>query len=487
MDLGQIFTSRQVADYMVSLFGVDKNARILDACFGDGAFLRSLVHQGYEDVAGYEIDWNIYNKVAVRYPQYKLVHGDFLQIREMASYDGIIMNPPYIRQEKIDDLKPLGITKAILRKDPIYQNLPSTANLYMYFTVKAIDMLKIGGELVIIFPSSWMQAKSGQQFREELLSGCGIEKEIHINGEVFDQEALVEVVILKLVKGAFRVGTQVEYLDTKGDGLAPAQGYCATVNPDFKMSFAKLAQVRRGLTTGYNVMYINPGFSDCESEKYVKLILSSPKAIGGYSTQNAKADDLFYPVGNEEFPREVSEYLKKWKKKILKEKSPKTLYERALKEKNWYEIREVSGEGILFSYFVRSDMKFVLNDQGYLARDNFYVIYPKIDRLLLFALLNNFYTYYQLELSGKKYGAGLLKLQRYDIEALKFPDYNQISEVHKEEMKKLAMLLVETGKEELVKEITKVISEYAAVGYDEIMKQYYSIKRHRLEGSGDGD
>lgn len=29
---------------------------------------------------------------------------------------------------------------------------------------------------------------------------------------------------------------------------------------------------------------------------------------------------------------------------------------------------------------------------------------------LLFALLNNYYTYYQLELSGKRYGAGLLKL-----------------------------------------------------------------------------
>ena len=48
------------------------------------------------------------------------------------------MNPPYIRQEKIDDLARLGITKEKLRKDKIYEPLPSTANMYMYFIFKAL-------------------------------------------------------------------------------------------------------------------------------------------------------------------------------------------------------------------------------------------------------------------------------------------------------------------------------------------------------------
>ena len=119
MDLGQVFTRGQAAEYMVSLFGVDKDARLLDACFGDGAFLEALRQRGYGDVTGYEIDKDICGRTAVRYPEYKLVQGDFLGVQERASYDGIIMNPPYIRQEKIDDLEPLGITKTVLRKDPI--------------------------------------------------------------------------------------------------------------------------------------------------------------------------------------------------------------------------------------------------------------------------------------------------------------------------------------------------------------------------------
>lgn len=56
------------------------------------------------------------------------------------------MNPPYIRQEKIDDLEKLGITKNKLRKNKIYEQLPSTANMYMYFIFKALDLLKVDGE-----------------------------------------------------------------------------------------------------------------------------------------------------------------------------------------------------------------------------------------------------------------------------------------------------------------------------------------------------
>lgn len=486
MDLGQVFTRGQAAEYMVSLFGADKDARLLDACFGDGAFLEALRQRGYGDVTGYEIDKDICGRTAVRYPEYKLVQGDFLGIQERASYDGIIMNPPYIRQEKIDDLEPLGITKAILRKDPIYRHLPSTANMYMYFTIKAIELLKTGGELVIIFPSSWMQARSGQQFREALLSRCGMEKEIHIKGEVFEQEALVEVVILKLVKGICQKNTLVEYLEIKDGNFLPRKGFKEVLNLNFQMPFSDLAGVRRGLTTGYNAMYINPGFSGHDSERFVRPILSTPKAVAGYSTKGAKTDFLFFPGKEGEFPPEVALYLQKWKEKIIKEKSPKTLYERALEGERWYEIREIKGTGILFSYFVRNDMKFVLNDQGYFVRDNFYVIYPKMDKMLLFALLNNYYTYYQLEQSGKKYGAGLLKLQRYDIESLKFPDHRDFSKSFTKRLTSLAKELSVSGQGRLVREITEALSEYSSAGYEEIVRQYDAIKRHRLEGGKDG-
>ena len=51
-------------------------------------------------------------------------------------YDGIIINPPYIRHEKIDQLKSLGISKTILRKNRIFKNLPTNANIYISLLIK---------------------------------------------------------------------------------------------------------------------------------------------------------------------------------------------------------------------------------------------------------------------------------------------------------------------------------------------------------------
>ena len=60
MDLGQVFTRLPVAEYMVSLLTLDKNAKVLDPCFGEGAFLNALTNSGWNHVYGYEIDSNLF-------------------------------------------------------------------------------------------------------------------------------------------------------------------------------------------------------------------------------------------------------------------------------------------------------------------------------------------------------------------------------------------------------------------------------------------
>lgn len=177
MDLGQVFTNKTVAEYMVSMFELGKDALILDPCFGAGAFLTAGMLQGFTNIEGYEIDEELYEKVKKQFSQFKLYNKDFLKVSNTRKYDGIIMNPPYIRQEKIDDLEKLGITKNKLRKNKIYEQLPSTANMYMYFIFKALDLLKVDGEMVVIFPSSWMDARSGKAFQMALNSRATIIKQ----------------------------------------------------------------------------------------------------------------------------------------------------------------------------------------------------------------------------------------------------------------------------------------------------------------------
>ena len=484
MDLGQVFTNRAVADYMVSLFSLDKSATIVDPCFGDGSFLNALEHGGYKNVIGYEIDKNLFAAVSKNNEAFFLYNTDFLSVDASECADGIIMNPPYIRQEKIDELAPLGITKSHIRKNPMFAQLPSTANMYMYFILKAISLLKDNGELVVVFPGSWLTARSGKQFEKLMYSQCVLLEQIHLSGDVFEKNVLTDVLILKLKKCSDAVSPKTEHVifsDGKCTRLNP-KAIKADISLDFSKNFNAYGIIRRGMSTGYNAMYINPPFADKDSRAHLKKILSSPKEIQGYSTLNSRPDYVFIPDDVTALSDEVKNYITEYERKIRLQASPKTLYDKMQNDKNWFALHAVDSSGILFSYFVRNDMKFIYNESDYLARDNFYVIRQneETDGMVLFALLNNYYTFYQLEKSGKKYGAGLLKLQRYDLENLMFPDISRFRHDDVERLKVCAARLISENDGNAISEITKTISRYSSVAYDVLLNEYRSVKAHRL-------
>ncbi|HGI5452392.1 TPA: N-6 DNA methylase [Streptococcus pyogenes] len=482
MDLGQVFTKSSVAEYMAALFNLKNDATILDPCFGDGSFFKALQKQGYTDITGYEIDEKLYKKNKLKWRGIELYNSDFLFNNSSETFDGIIMNPPYIRQEKIDDLKSFGITKDRLRADSLFRDLPSTANIYMYFIIKAISMLKDDGEMVVIFPNSWTSSKSGELFKRILFEQCTLLKQVHLFGDLFEKKALVDVFVLHLKKGIFISSTKFESYNVSAEKFIEDKVYNSDSNLGYFNSFKSYGTVRRGLTTGFNSMYINPNFIDSKSLKFVDKILSTPKAVTGYSAENSCLDDIFIPKSELPMPNEVFEYLEFNKKQIIQSKSPKTLYTKIQKgNKEWYKIVPFDSTGIIFNYFVRNEMKFILN-KSHLVRDNFYIIKPKINIDLMFALLNNYYTYYQLEKNGKKYGAGLLKLQRYDIESIKFPNIDDFSLEDTKKLCSLSKKLYTSGDTKNIERITKIISKYSLIDFKSIENYLHLIKNNRLKG-----
>ena len=484
MDLGQVFTLDVIADFMISLFSLDSDKSILDPCFGEGAFIDAAIRAGYKNIEGYELDKSLFVEFKRKENLLNLFNADFLSSETNKKYDGIVMNPPYIRHEKINDLEPYGITKECL-SDEIYQPLSSTANLYMYFIVKAIHLLQDKGELVVIFPSSWLKSKNGMSFKEYLTSACQIIRQIHLSGKVFKGDALVDVIILHMKKSETSNHKQTVFqnVHVKDGVIVFEELEDTTDNLGFNIKLKEVASIRRGLTTGFNNMYINPPLTSKESEKFLKDIISTPKDIHGYSTKNAVLDSVLLLNTNDNIGAEIHSYLLSMKNKILKDEKPKTLYQRIERNDNsWYQLKNINCEGIIFNYFVRDKVRFILNDKSYLVRDNFYILQPKTNRLLLFALLNNFYTFYQLELLGKKYGGGLLKLQKYDIENLKFPDISHFSEVDKGSLKELSQSLVNTSSFKYIEEISKILANYSLVGYEQIKELYFLKKTNRLGG-----
>ncbi|MEX0684387.1 MAG: Eco57I restriction-modification methylase domain-containing protein [Balneolales bacterium] len=79
---------------------------------------------------------------------------------EFLGFDVVIGNPPYIRQEEIKDHKPyLKI---------FYKTYTGTADLYVFFVEKGLDILKKKGHFCFIMPNKWMQTEYGKKLRASL-------------------------------------------------------------------------------------------------------------------------------------------------------------------------------------------------------------------------------------------------------------------------------------------------------------------------------
>jgi Type I restriction-modification system methyltransferase subunit len=480
VDLGQVFTRRILADYMVSLFTLKSKSVVLDPCFGGGVFIDSVLSNTDYSAHGYELDADLYDSYKNNCRSDVLLYkADFLLNNFNAKYDGIIMNPPYIRHEKIDELENYGISKNKLSKSPIYSKLPKTANLYMYFVVKAIDTLKANGELIVIFPESWLNSKGGETFRNYISIHCSVEKRIHVSGRAFEKDALVDVIILKLKKNASMADCAPLYVSIDENNISKREMeyfHQDTVN---KVPFSAYALIRRGLSTGCNKVFINPLLSI--DTKHLTEIISSPKSVCGYSTKNAVTDKLLVIKNDSCISDDLKLYLKNWENDIRKTGKPKTL---AMKIKNgdrWYSINNIDCKGIIFGYMIRNDMRFIINESSVTVRDNFYIISPNIDCYIMLALLNNYYVYTQLEANGRKYGGGMLKLQKYDVDALKLTNLSVISDDDKFKLKKLARQLTETSDKSVIDEISAVLAEYESVDMETIKSQYEYMRLKRLE------
>lgn len=481
IDSGQIFTKAKVAELMIELITVPKESSLLDPCFGEGVFLEVARQTGFTNVTGYEIDKKIYNKVIDEYPSYNLFNQDFLKVKKKDVYDAIIMNPPYIRHEKIDLLEPYGITKNQLSENPLFEKLPKNSNMYMYFILKALDVLKQDGELIVIFPTSWKNTNLGSFFEQEVNTLGKVSHKYEVSGSVFEDNPMIDVFIYKIIK----TNKEIEKIEKHiyfhdDDNLNPEviENVHTRIEIDFPLRLKDISKIRRGLTTGYNGFFMNPPLEDS-----VERIIASPKDIKGYVTRQNEAQKIL--VINEEsvLTKDTKDYINKYENEIILAKKPKTLYEKIINGNDkWFYINKIESEGIIFSYIIRENIKFILNKDIGLVRDNFYIIKPQKDINIIFVLLNSYYTYYQLETLGKNHGGGVLKLQRYDMEKIVLPNYLEFSKTDLKKLNQISLALQKTRDgAPIVEEISKIISKYSNVKFEKVKKEYLDLKNIRLK------
>ncbi|GAA7510933.1 class I SAM-dependent DNA methyltransferase [Helicobacter pylori] len=113
--------------------------------------------------------------------------GNFL------GFDCIIGNPPYIRQEKIKDLKPL------LQKQ-YHDFYNSSSDIYTYFFALASNLLKEKGFSAFITSNKYTRAQYGAKLREFLLKNTTIISYMELNALKVFESATVDTSIINFIK-----------------------------------------------------------------------------------------------------------------------------------------------------------------------------------------------------------------------------------------------------------------------------------------------
>lgn len=103
------------------------------------------------------------------------------------SFDIVIGNPPYVRQEAIKEQK-----EALIK---IYEVANGTADLYVYFYELGIRMLKQNGLKGFICSNKFFRAKYGENLREYILKNTVIEQIADFNGVKVFEDATVDSAI----------------------------------------------------------------------------------------------------------------------------------------------------------------------------------------------------------------------------------------------------------------------------------------------------
>ncbi len=113
--------------------------------------------------------------------------GNFL------GFDCIIGNPPYIRQEKIKDLKPL------LQKQ-YHDFYNSSSDIYTYFFALAFNLLKEKGFNAFITSNKYTRAQYGAKLREFLLKNTTIISYMELSALKVFESATVDASIINALK-----------------------------------------------------------------------------------------------------------------------------------------------------------------------------------------------------------------------------------------------------------------------------------------------
>ena len=183
-----IFTPDNTTQLMQSY--LTDSGNLLEPSLGTGNLLKGIDWNKYNDITLCELKPEYIEQFKVNYPNLnndktEIILGDFLLDNQdrinKTTYSNIILNPPYIRIQNLEqDYKKKLKTIPLLSK-----YITGNFDIYHCFILKCLSLLKDdpGSRMVSITPNSYLYTKSANIFREYLYRNKFIDRIIDYKTE----------------------------------------------------------------------------------------------------------------------------------------------------------------------------------------------------------------------------------------------------------------------------------------------------------------
>jgi hypothetical protein len=361
----------------------------------------------------------------------------FPRIFEEGGFDVVIGNPPYVRQEKIKEIKPYLNENYIV--------FTGQSDLYVYFFEKAFNLLNINGLLGYISSNKFIKANYGKKLRKFILDNLSFDKYVdHTFDSVFeDATAYPSVFILRksIPNSDNQIIVNNDFKINQSRFDEGAWGFETPKILDLKDKINQNGtiikdlpgvNIQRGIITGYNKAFIidenqkNSLINDDKSN----IDLISPLVRGKDIFKNQISWKGFYIILSKHgFHEEVKnypiilEYLKNHEKALRNRGQVKN------GQHHWLELDNKPTDNYLNLFKnpkllypgISSKLFAVYDDQGYYTNDKCYLIISEfIDLKYLSALissktLNFFFKFLGTPLQGNSYMLSKIFVEKLPI------------------------------------------------------------------------
>jgi len=434
--LGEFYTPRDVAEFMIGWAIQTGNERVLDPACGSGTFLVESFYRLAElgcspndavrslhgiDVNPLAVLMSTVNLVArVQESKPNLSVLDFLRVtswKEEQKFQAIVCNPPYSRHHELSqDYKEL-IARTMDAE--CGGKISRLSSIYVHFLIHATGFLDDGGRMAFITPSEFLDVDYGVELKRFLLEGFTLRAII-----LFPEESLVfpkaltracitllerkrpiaghNVIfirldrspepedLLKVIRSGGRGGVSWGAIDLIPQSHLTPEGkwsYKATKTREISgfIPLRGVAQAHRGIATGANDFFT---LSEGEVSRYgiergfLKPIITNARRIPHYDFTKTDFQRLAR-AGNKVWLLSCDRPMEELRKhpglmRYLALGKERGIHKRYLTQARevWYFQERKQVAPIVFTYMSRKNPRFVYNKAEALTLNTLHTIHP---------------------------------------------------------------------------------------------------------------